>query len=172
MRPTLLHSPNGFTLMEIIIIVSIIGLIAIISLPLYTGQREQASDSIAETTTRQAIEYAQMRYQLKGYFPDFTDSTILTKAGTDTGFTWVSWDGAGGANHGESTGNKEPSVITRNTQQAIEICTLSTPGSDDYMCAMKDNNVSDPAANPELVQTFCRRPTDQLGGPQTECQPW
>lgn len=150
---TIFSQSKGFTLIEVVVVLSIIGLLATVAVPLYLGQHQKAEDGVAEATTRQAMEYAQSIYQSDGVFPDFSSSTIRTAANTYTGLTWSY------TTNGTSSGNdnKEPIVITNvaSDLQQIEICTYSpadSGGSGRYLCAFKNN--TDPT--PTTTQSFCR----------------
>jgi type IV pilus assembly protein PilA len=63
------REPGGFTLIELLIVVMIIGILAAITIPVFLGQREKASDARAVSLLRNAVPALEV-------FPDF--STVTT----------------------------------------------------------------------------------------------
>lgn len=70
---------KGFTIIEILIVIAIIGILATIALPKFNGVREDANIAVSKSNLK-ALETAIERYQLdNGSFP--TDLAVLVSQG-------------------------------------------------------------------------------------------
>jgi len=80
-------SKKGFTLIELMVVVAIIGVLALLGLRLYTGQQQKAKNAIvkANAGTIQTLiqaELADAAYSVvKGYVGDSTSAGLFTKSG-------------------------------------------------------------------------------------------
>jgi prepilin-type N-terminal cleavage/methylation domain-containing protein len=61
---------QGFTLLELMIVLVIVGILAIIAVPRFTGVSVQAKQAEAEPLLKQLCQFAEMDRQRNGSWPD------------------------------------------------------------------------------------------------------
>lgn len=82
-----IKSKKGFTLIELMVVVAIIGVLALLGLRLYTGQQEKAKNAIvkANAGTIQTLIQAELADAdsptVWGYVEDATSDGLFTKSG-------------------------------------------------------------------------------------------
>jgi prepilin-type N-terminal cleavage/methylation domain-containing protein len=69
---------HGFTLVELLIVVLIIGILATVAIPIFNGQRDKARNAVAISTVRNALSAAKAYYSQKESY-DGLDAVGLNK---------------------------------------------------------------------------------------------
>lgn len=76
---------RGFTLIEVMVVVLIIGILLAIGVPTYLGARERAQDQSARSTLRTAQTTAAVVYVDNG---TYRDANVRNLRDAEPGFTW------------------------------------------------------------------------------------
>jgi type IV pilus assembly protein PilA len=76
---------DGFSLIEVLVVILVIGVLAAIALPAFLGQRSKGQDSDAKSNARNVVSSLETYYANEHEYTDADNSEEITKSGIPIG---------------------------------------------------------------------------------------
>lgn len=125
-----LRGDGGFTLIEVMVVVLVIGILLAVGVPTYLGARERAQDQSARSTLRTAQTTAAVVYVDNG---TYRDASVRNLRDAEPGFTWRGSNSA-------SRDQDEVSVAATRDGSEWGAATLSDSGTCFYIRLREDGS--------------------------------
>jgi type IV pilus assembly protein PilA len=127
------QNDEGFTLIELAVVILIIGILLALALPSFLGVRKNAQDKAAQATNKIALTNAKGLY---GDQQDYSGVSVASLGAAEPGTTYAA---------AASIDSKHPSFVVGGTSnQAFAVATLSKGG----LCFMIQDDSSPGAVHP------------------------
>jgi len=125
-------SEEGFTLIELMVVVLIIGILLAIAIPTFLGARDRANDRSAQSNLRNALTAEKTLYTDNQVYTDTgSAANISALAAVEPSLTWVAAAGSYANRNVAATGNAQTTILA--DQSATGTCwyiaDIASPGS-------------------------------------------
>ncbi|MBM7561518.1 type II secretion system protein [Fusibacter tunisiensis] len=90
---------GGFTLIELIVVIAILGILAAIAVPRFSGVRSSAEESADRASARSIYSAVMMYYAEEGEYPEADgdiDPAFIDLSGLGGSLNWTNFDSTGG----------------------------------------------------------------------------